>query len=270
MKRFFALALAILMVVVALPHSPAKAADKSLQIYLTSIDQPTQDWFNKTAFPAFQKDNPGVTLEVITGTWGDFDTSLAGWFATGKGPDILYLGSEYAPVYGKLLANLDTYINAKTFPALSKYLPGAIQTVTFDGHLRGLPLLFSPRPIFYRTDLVKGAPALKDFKPPLTFTDAVKFAKITALSPAVQSPSKPSSMRTLVHQMVCSIARNSSLRSGRRVANCIRRMAPAPSTVPKPRKPSSSSMIVAVQSCPTKRPPHCLRPPSPHSQLAQS
>jgi len=177
MKRFFALALAILMVVVALPHSPAKAADKSLQIYLTSIDQPTQDWFNKTAFPAFQKDNPGVTLEVITGTWGDFDTSLAGWFATGKGPDILYLGSEYAPVYGKLLANLDSYINAKTFPALKDYLPGAIQTVTYDGHLRGLPLLFSPRPIFYRTDLVKGAPALKDFKPPLTFTDAVKFAK---------------------------------------------------------------------------------------------
>jgi len=178
MKRFFALALAILMVVVALPHSPAKAQGKSLQVYLTSIDQPTQDLLNKTIIPAFITANPDVaSVEVITGTWGDFDTSLAGWFAAGKGPDIVYLGSEYAPVYGKLLANLDQYINAKTFPALKSYLPGAISTVTFDGHIRGLPLLFSPRPIFYRTDLVKGAPSLKDFKPPLTFTAAVQFAK---------------------------------------------------------------------------------------------
>jgi len=141
MKRFFALALAILMVVVALPHSAAKAEGKSLQIYLTAIDQPTQDWLNKTAIPAFITANPDVaSVDVITGGWGDVDASLAGWFAAGKGPDIMYLGSEYGAEYGKLLANLDTYINATTFPALKYYLPGAISTVTYDGHLRGLPL----------------------------------------------------------------------------------------------------------------------------------
>jgi len=173
MKRFFALALAILMVVVALPHTPAKAQGKSLQVYVTGIDQKLQDWFNNTAIPAFQKDNPDVTVSIITGGWGDFDTSVAGWITTGKGPDIVYLGSEYASTYGKLLANIDPYI--KAWPDLKNYLPASLATVTYDGHMRGLPILMASRPVFYRTDLVKGG--AKDFKAPLTFTAAVKFAK---------------------------------------------------------------------------------------------
>jgi len=66
-------------------------------------------WFRETAFPAFEATHPGVTCEILTGGWGDFDVTVAGWITTGEGPDIVYLGSEYAATYGDLLYDLDPY-----------------------------------------------------------------------------------------------------------------------------------------------------------------
>jgi len=174
-KRIFALTLAIAMISGLLGAAgAAKAENKvTLEVYVTGITADTQKWFTDTAFPAFVKTHPNITPKILTGSWGDFDTTVAGWIVTGAGPDIVYLGSEYAATYGKLLTNMDPYL--KDWADLKNYLPTALDTVTFDGHMRGLPLLMSPRPIFYRTDLAK--PGGADFKAPLTFADAVKFAK---------------------------------------------------------------------------------------------
>jgi multiple sugar transport system substrate-binding protein len=177
MKRALSVAFALLMVMVlvvsAAPKAPAEAReDKTLEIYITGLTQDTLDWFNNTAFPAFEAQNPGVKCSILTGDWGSFDTTVAGWITTGDGPDIVYLGSEYAATYGKLLADLDPYL--KDWEELGQFLPAALDTVTYDGHLRGLPILMSPRPIFYRTDLVAD-PA--NFAAPLTFTDALDFVK---------------------------------------------------------------------------------------------
>ena len=108
------------------------------------------------------------TLEISPSTGDDVDVTVAGWITTGDGPDIVYLGSEYAATYGDLLTNLDPYF--ADWSEWDQFLPAAVDTVTYDGHIRGLPLLMSPRPIFYRTDLMKG-----DI--PLTFSDALTFMK---------------------------------------------------------------------------------------------
>ncbi|MFN8452398.1 MAG: ABC transporter substrate-binding protein [Anaerolineae bacterium] len=121
---------------------PAAAQGQSLEIYIAGANQPTIDWFNNTAFPAFQADHPDVTLDIITGGWGDFDTSVSGWITTGDGPDIIYLGSEYAATFGDLLTDMDPYL--KDWEELSQFLPAAIETVTYDGHMRGLPILQGP------------------------------------------------------------------------------------------------------------------------------
>ncbi|HVU09847.1 MAG TPA: extracellular solute-binding protein, partial [Phototrophicaceae bacterium] len=150
---------------------PTATSGKTLEIYIAGATQDTLDWFNNTAFPAFKQTHPDVTLDVITGGWDTFDATVAGWITTGSGPDIVYLGSEYAATYGDQLMNMDPYL--QNWPDLKNFLPAAIQTVTFDGHMRGLPLLLSPRPMFYRTDLAADPKTV----PPLTFDDAVAFAK---------------------------------------------------------------------------------------------
>jgi len=171
MKRALILALVLVMSVLAvLPGGPAAPAEarqtQVLEIYITGLTEDTMNWFNDVAFPAFEAANPGVDCEIITGGWGDFDVTVAGWITTGDGPDIIYLGSEYAATYGDLLMDLDPYF--QDWEDWGQYLSAAIDTVTYDGHVRGLPLLMSPRPIFYRADLMQG-------DVPLAFADALEF-----------------------------------------------------------------------------------------------
>lgn len=176
MKRFlFLLLVALIALPAALPGgaSPAQARQEQvLEIYITGLTEDTMNWFREVAFPAFEAAHPGVKCEILTGGWGDFDVTVAGWITTGEGPDIVYLGSEYAATYGELLYNLDPYF--ADWEDWGQYLPAAIDTVTYDGHIRGLPLLMSPRPIFYRTDLMKG-------EIPLTFEDALEFYRANTI-----------------------------------------------------------------------------------------
>ena len=153
-----------------LGFGPALAQD-SLEIYITGLTEDTMAWFQEDAFPRFQETHPGVTLEILTGGWGDFDAAVAGWITTGSGPDIVYLGSEYAAAFGPLLADLDPYL--ADWDQLDAFLPAALDVATYDGHLVGLPLLMSPRPIFFRTDLAADPAAV----PPLTFEDSLAFVR---------------------------------------------------------------------------------------------
>ncbi|MBI5961220.1 MAG: extracellular solute-binding protein [Chloroflexi bacterium] len=171
MKRVLFLALALIMAiaVVAPARTPSHVEarqDQTLEIYITGLTEDTMTWFRETIFPAFEAEHPGVKCDILTGGWGDFDVTVAGWITTGEGPDIVYLGSEYAATYGDLLYDLDPYFT--DWADWSQFLPAAVDTVTFDGHMRGLPLLMSPRPIFFRSDLMQG-------EVPLTFTDALAF-----------------------------------------------------------------------------------------------
>src|SRR5690606_40371168 len=102
------------------------------------------------AFPACQAEHPDVSLEILTGGWGDFDAAVAGWITTGSGPDIIYLGSEYAAAFGPLLADLDPYL--ADWDGLGDFLPAALEVATFDGHLVGPQLLMRPRALFVSTD----------------------------------------------------------------------------------------------------------------------
>jgi multiple sugar transport system substrate-binding protein len=168
MRRLAVLVL-LLVSVLSLAVLPAAAQDDTLEIYITGLTEDVMNWFRETAFPAFEAEHPGVSLEILTGGWGDFDATVAGWITTGDGPDIIYLGSEYAATFGDLLADVDPYLEG--WEGLDQILPIAIDTVTWDGHKRGLPLLMSPRPIFYRTDLF----ATPSEDVPLTFEDALAF-----------------------------------------------------------------------------------------------
>ena len=151
--------------------SSSALAQETLEIYITGLTEQTMAWFQEDAFPRFQETHPGVNLEILTGGWGDFDAAVAGWITTGSGPDIVYLGSEYAAAFGPLLADLDPYL--ADWDQLDAFLPAALDVATYEGHLVGLPLLMSPRPIFFRTDLAADESAI----PPLTFADSLEFVR---------------------------------------------------------------------------------------------
>ncbi len=167
MRRLRVVVLSLLL----LSAAASAQAQRTLEIYITGLTEGTMQWFQDVAFPGFQASHPDVQLEILTGGWGDFDAAVAGWITTGSGPDIVYLGSEYAAAFGHLLADLDPYL--ADWSELDSFLPAALAVASWDGHLRGLPLLMSPRPMFFRGDLAADPSAI----PPLTFEDSLAFVR---------------------------------------------------------------------------------------------
>ena len=138
MKRFLilAMALSLLIVAFATPIS-AQEEEVTIEIYITGLWEDALNYFNDDLFPAFEEEHPGVNLEMISGGWGDFDASVAGWITTGEGPDIVYLGSEYAATYGHLLHDMDPYL--AEWEDLEQFLPHARRSVAHESPSNFLP-----------------------------------------------------------------------------------------------------------------------------------
>jgi ABC-type glycerol-3-phosphate transport system substrate-binding protein len=145
-----------------------------LKIYLLDYTADTITWLQNTIDPAFEAAHPGVKVEITQGSWTGWDTTFAGFFAAGDGPDIINLGSEMNTLYGKSLANMDQYLGKDAWADIANFGP-ALANATFDGHLRGLPIFTAPRYVFCRTDLMTAGGWTTGT--PKTFADWVKFGK---------------------------------------------------------------------------------------------
>ena len=132
------------------------------------VKDKTDTWLKNEAIPAFQKDHPNVTVEPVYVTWSTLDETVQGYFTAGSGADILNLGSEYIAQYGDRLAPLNQYLGKSAWPDIKQYLKSTLDTVTWNGELRGLPWLTAPRAYMCRTDLGKSS---------TTYADAITAAK---------------------------------------------------------------------------------------------
>ncbi len=138
------------------------------------IPDVTDKWLEEKVVPAFQKENPDINVEFTYVNWGTLDETIQGYLAAGEGADIINLGSEYVAEYGDRLAPLNKEMD--TWGELDQFVPATLDTVTWDGEVRGLPWLTAPRAIMCRNDLLKagGIEAA-----PTTFAEAVAQAGAT-------------------------------------------------------------------------------------------
>ena len=133
--------------------APTAAAPVTLKIYLLDYTADTIAWLKSDINPAFEAAHPGVTVEITEGSWTGWDTTFSAFFAAGEGPDIINLGSEMNTLYGKSLADMDSFLGAAAWPEISNFGP-ALENAKFEGKLRGLPIFTAPRYVFCRTDIM--------------------------------------------------------------------------------------------------------------------
>ena len=172
----------------ATTEAPATAAPveaTTLKIYLLDYTPDTITWLENEINPAFSAAHPGVTVEITQGSWSGWDTTFAGFFAAGSGPDIINLGSEMNTLYGPSLADMDQYLGSAAWPEINNFGP-ALENAKFEGKLRGLPIFTAPRYVFCREDLMQAAGWTTGT--PKTFAEWVDFAqKLTIVDPATNS-----------------------------------------------------------------------------------
>jgi ABC-type glycerol-3-phosphate transport system substrate-binding protein len=164
-----------------MPPTEAAPEPVTLKIYLLDYTPDTITWLKEEINPAFEAAHPGTTVEITEGSWSGWDTTFAGFFAAGEGPDIINLGSEMNTLYGPSLADMDSYLGEAAWPDIANFGP-ALENAKYEGKLRGLPIFTAPRYVFCRTDLAVGT------LPQMSFADWVTFAKAnTIIDPATNS-----------------------------------------------------------------------------------
>src|SRR5690606_22899125 len=107
---------------------------------------------------------------------GTLDETIQGYFAAEEGADIINLGSEYIAEYGDRLAPLNSYMDA--WGELDQFVPASLDTVTWEGEVRGLPWLTAPRAVMCRTDILEEAGFAAA---PTTFAEAIEVSGATTV-----------------------------------------------------------------------------------------
>ncbi len=144
--------------VVASTASGGTQAANSITVWLQTDAQGT-NWepIVKAANAAFQKDHPGVAVNVQYQTWGNhlqkFDATLAG----GNAPDVIELGNTEMMKYMAAGAFQDLTADKGSIPNSSTWLDGLAAQGRLSGKTWGVPYYAGSRVVTYRTDLFKKA-----------------------------------------------------------------------------------------------------------------
>jgi len=162
-----------------------KAAGSSITVWLQVDAQSGWPKVVAAANAAFEKQHPGVTVNVQYQQWNThlqkFDATLAG----GNAPDVIEMGNTEMTKYMAAGAFADLTADMSKFPNSSSWLKGLQDSATYDGKLMGVPYYAGSRIVIYRTDLFKAAGITK---PPTSLgqlvTDDKKVMKANSTDPS--------------------------------------------------------------------------------------
>ncbi len=149
---------AAILALVASTASGGTSASGGITVWLQT-DAQSDNWVPivKAANAAFQKQHPGVNVDVQYQTWGThlqkFDATLAG----GNAPDVIEMGNTEMTKYMAAGAFQDLSADKASFDNSSTWLEGLAASGRFAGKLYGVPYYAGSRVVTYRTDLFKKA-----------------------------------------------------------------------------------------------------------------
>jgi len=153
----FAVLVAVLAVAASTAGGATKKSNASITVWLQVDAQSGWPGAVAAATAAFQKQHPGVTVNVQYQTWGThlakFDATLAG----GNAPDVIEMGNTEMVKYMAAGAFQDLSSLKSQFDNSSSWLDGLAASGRYNGKLYGVPYYAGSRVVTYRTDQFKGA-----------------------------------------------------------------------------------------------------------------
>lgn len=140
---------ALLALIVALMFGSVSLAEEvTLEVWLTGSVNEVE-----ALLPDFYASHPNIKVNVAPLSWSGYEDKVFLAFATESAPDIIMTGASFI---GHVVSNnfgvpLNTYTDK--WGELDDFAPGALQAMTYEGKLYGLPLMAPSRALWYRKDL---------------------------------------------------------------------------------------------------------------------
>src|SRR5688572_33456807 len=109
--------------------------------------------------PAFEKEHPGIKVEVQQIPWSAAHEKLLTAFVGDATPDIAMLGNTWVPEFVALdaLEPLDDRVASSQSLHQADFFPGIWSTNVVGGTTYGVPWYVDTRVLFYRADLLRAA-----------------------------------------------------------------------------------------------------------------
>lgn len=134
------------------------------------FDQATME----TLIAKYMEEHPNVKINGLWINLWDFASKLTPAFAGGTAPDVV-LGSTLAQDAAEgNIANLTEALAARDFDE-SRYIPGAIDAMTYEGDYYGIPFVGGTRLLYWNKDVFEAA-GLDPEQPPTTWEEVAEYA----------------------------------------------------------------------------------------------
>ena len=105
----------------------------------------------------FEKENEGVEVEIVSVGWDELNSKIVSLYQAGDAPDIMLTGSRTLKQLATLgiAEDLSSYI---TDDFKANRVESVLATGSVDGKQYGIPMAFSSRALYYRSDLIETPP----------------------------------------------------------------------------------------------------------------
>ncbi|MBD2848576.1 sugar ABC transporter substrate-binding protein [Paenibacillus sp. IB182496] len=105
---------------------------------------------------SFEQEHSDIQVDVQAIPWANAHDKLLTAVASGKGPDVLQIGTTWVAEFGEAETFLDLTDYMEEYPnfARDNFFEGATSSTEFDGKIIGIPWYVDTRVLFYRTDLL--------------------------------------------------------------------------------------------------------------------
>lgn len=175
-------------------EAPATASDAAKIIWFMNIEEARNKWAKDVIIPAFQKENPSITVELLTVPWDGHDTKLLALHVAGTPPDVF---SQWGQSGGGTYYHQGLLREIDDLAAEAKWdlsnIPEVLQKAySFDGKMFGVPMYSLCSFIFYNKDAFDkaGVPY-----PPVDWDDATwtweeMVTRAQALTKDIDDPEK--------------------------------------------------------------------------------
>jgi multiple sugar transport system substrate-binding protein len=130
----------------------------------------------KRLLPEFERRHPDIAVELQVIPWTAAHEKLLTAFAGNSLPDIWQLGNTWVPEFQLLEAveNLRPWDGRSASIDSAFYFTGIWETNLADGELWGIPWYVDTRVLFYRSDLLRAAGAVR---PPVTWNEWIALCR---------------------------------------------------------------------------------------------
>lgn len=120
----------------------------------------------------FEKDNPGINIQLEFVGWGDLWNKIVTSIGAGAAPDVMYIGSRWIPALAEMgaIVPLDKYITPEK---RDMYYKTVWNTLTYNGHVWGIAKAMSTKVFVYNKKLFEE----KGVKVPTNWDELLAAAK---------------------------------------------------------------------------------------------